>query len=49
MTADSSVDLLIVGGGLAGLATARLLALRLPGLSILVVEKRAEDRAYLAK
>ena len=37
-----SVDVLVVGGGIVGLATARAVQLRRPGVSVLVVEKESD-------
>lgn len=38
----SRYDLVVVGGGIVGLATAREIALRHPNMSIAVVEKEKE-------
>jgi len=40
--APSCYDLVVVGGGIVGLATAREIALRHPKMSIAVVEKEKE-------
>jgi L-2-hydroxyglutarate oxidase len=42
MASTDHVDLCVVGGGLVGLATARALADRLPGVSLLVLEKESD-------
>ncbi|MCU1677869.1 MAG: dependent oxidoreductase [Frankiales bacterium] len=41
MTSDGLYDVILVGGGIVGLASARAIALRQPGARILVLEKEA--------
>jgi L-2-hydroxyglutarate oxidase len=43
---SETYDVAVIGGGIVGLATARAVAARLPGVSLIVIEKEAEPATH---